>query len=100
MSRLEAFPERLDLLVIVAFAALVFVPWLGAVGFWDPWEPHYAEVARQMLVRDDYVHPYWESAYFFSKPVLLMWMSALAMNVIGVHDHALPAGAFPGPPTP
>jgi len=100
LSRLEAFPERLDLLVIVAFAALVFVPWLGAVGFWDPWEPHYAEVARQMLVRDDYVHPYWESAYFFSKPVLLMWMSALAMNVIGVHDHALPAGAFPGPPTP
>jgi len=101
LARLRALPEeRRDLLAVAAFAALIFLPWLGAVGFWDPWEPHYAEVARQMLVRDDYVHPYWESAYFFSKPVLLMWMSALAMKVIGVHDHALPQGSFPGPPTP
>jgi 4-amino-4-deoxy-L-arabinose transferase-like glycosyltransferase len=82
------------------FAALIFLPWLGAVGFWDPWEPHYGEVARQMLVRDDYLYPYWESAYFFSKPVLLMWMSALAMNLVGIHDHALPAGAVPGGATP
>ena len=78
----------------------MFLPWLGAVGFWDPWEPHYAEVARQMLVRGDYVHPYWESAHFFSKPVLLMWMSAVAMLLVGIHDHALPAGSFAGDPTP
>ncbi len=82
------------------FAALVFLPWLGAVGFWDPWEPHYAEVARQMIVRDDYVYPYWESAYFFSKPVLLLWMSAGAMNLVGVDDHFLPAGSDRSPPTP
>ena len=82
------------------FAALIFLPWLGAVGFWDPWEPHYGEVARQMLVRDDYLYPYWESAYFFSKPILLMWMSALAMNLVGIHGHALPAGAVPAGATP
>ncbi len=101
LSRWRALPEeRRGAAVVAGFAALVFVPWLGAVGFWDPWEPHYGEVARQMIVRGDYVHPYWESAWFFSKPVLLMWMTALAMNVAGVHDRALPAGAFPGPPTP
>ncbi|HEY4769460.1 MAG TPA: hypothetical protein VIH51_02510, partial [Myxococcales bacterium] len=26
-----------------ALALLLFVPWLGATGFWDPWEPHYGE---------------------------------------------------------
>src|SRR3990172_11638790 len=97
----SALPEEgRGVLVVVAFASLVFLPWLGAVGFWDPWEPHYGEVARQMLVRGDYVHPYWEHAYFFSKPVLLMWMTALAMKLSGVHTLALPDGSFTGPPTP
>ncbi len=85
---------------VAAFAALVFLPWLGAVGFWDPWEPHYGEVARQMIVRGDWVHPYWESSYFFSKPVLLLWLDAAAMALARVQDTALPAGSFPGGPTP
>ncbi len=101
VARWRSLPgEWRGIVASALLAALVFLPWLGAVGLWDPWEPHYAEVARQMIVRDDYVVPYWESAYFFSKPVLLPWISALAMNVIGVHGHALPAGSFPGPPTP
>ena len=101
LARWRELPEEgRGVLLVVAFAALVFLPWLGAVGFWDPWEPHYAEVARQMIVRDDYVHPYWENAYFFSKPVLLLWLSALAMNLVGAQTRALPPGAFPRGPTP
>ncbi|HTP27075.1 MAG TPA: glycosyltransferase family 39 protein [Anaeromyxobacteraceae bacterium] len=87
-------------LLIVLFCGAIFLPWLGAVGLWDPWETHYAEVARQMLVRDDFVHPYWESAYFFSKPVLLMWTSALSMMLEGAQSRDLPAGSFPAGPTP
>jgi 4-amino-4-deoxy-L-arabinose transferase-like glycosyltransferase len=86
--------------VVVALAGLIFLPWLGSVGLWDPWEPHYAEVARQMIVRHDYLYPYWESAYFFSKPVLLMWLTALAMSVAGVESRGLPPGSFPAGPTP
>ncbi len=92
--------EARGVAVVVLFSAMVLLPWLGAVGFWDPWEPHYTEVARMMIVRDDYVHPYWESAYFFSKPVLLMWLSALAMLAVRAQDAALPAGAAIGGPTP
>ncbi|MFL5445612.1 MAG: ArnT family glycosyltransferase [Myxococcales bacterium] len=62
-----------------AFATLLFVPWLGATGFWDPWEPHYGEVAREMIARGDYIHPWWESAYFFSKPALDLWIMAAGM---------------------
>src|SRR5919204_1416896 len=92
--------EARGVAAVVAFSAVVFLPWLGAVGLWDPWEPHYTEVAREMIVRDDYVHPYWESAYFFSKPVLLMWTSAAAMKLVGVHDRALPRGSDPRSATP
>lgn len=66
-----------------AFAGLLFIPYLGAVGLWDPWETHYGEVAREMIQRNDYVHPYWENAWFFSKPVFTMWLQALGMQLVG-----------------
>ncbi|WP_223638041.1 glycosyltransferase family 39 protein [Corallococcus sp. EGB] len=72
--------------VVVAsagFAALLFLPYLGAVGLWDCWETHYGEVARMMIERRDYVYPFWEGAHFFSKPPLTMWMQALGMQVVG-----------------
>lgn len=83
-----------------ALASAVFLPWLGATGLWDPWEPHYAEVARQMLVRDDWVHPWWESAWFFSKPALPLWLSAAAMGAVDVQHRGLPPGSDPGTPAP
>lgn len=70
-------------LTAAAFAALLFLPYLGAVGLWDPWETHYGEVAREMVHRRDYVYPFWENAWFFSKPPMTMWMQALGMQVVG-----------------
>ncbi len=67
----------------VGFASLVLIPYLGAVGLWDCWETHYGEVAREMIQRNDYVFPWWESAPFFSKPVFTMWMQALGMQIVG-----------------
>ena len=100
VDRWRALPEeRRGVALVLLLAGVVFLPRLGSVGLWDPWEPHYAEVARQMIVRGDYVHPYWENAYFFSKPVLLFWLDALAMGLAGVQTRALrPAPSPPGPP--
>ena len=74
---------------MAVFGALI-LPWLGTVGFFDPWETHYGEVARQMVVRDDYLYPFWKNAYFFSKPVLLFWVTAVPYKLIG-------AGVLQGP---
>jgi 4-amino-4-deoxy-L-arabinose transferase-like glycosyltransferase len=64
-------------------AAALFLPGLGSVGLWDPWEPHYAQVSREMLERADWVHPHWREAYFFSKPPLLLWTGAAGLAVLG-----------------
>src|SRR5882762_5123496 len=72
-------PEQRITIAFGAFALLLFVPWLGATGLWDPWEPHYGEVAREMISRGDYIHPWWESSYFFSKPALDLWLMAAGM---------------------
>jgi 4-amino-4-deoxy-L-arabinose transferase-like glycosyltransferase len=77
--------------VSTALALAIGVPFLGVVGLWDPWETHYTEVAREMLARHDLVHPFWENSWFFSKPVLTMW---LAMPALWAFDAASPGGAF------
>ncbi len=92
IQRWRAIPiEKRDVFAVSLFAALVFIPWLGAVGLWDPWEVHYGEVARTMVFKKDYIFPYWENAYFFSKPALTMWLQALGIAATG----ALAQGSGP-----
>jgi 4-amino-4-deoxy-L-arabinose transferase-like glycosyltransferase len=90
--RLRALPAALRIGGGAALiAALVFVPYVGAVGLWDPWETHYGEVARQMIARADYVYPFQDSGdvgqsgWFFSKPPLTMWMEVPGMLLVGIN---------------
>ncbi len=86
VMRFLALPLTLRIVLGIAFfAGLLFVPYLGAVGLWDPWETHYGEVARSMIARNDYVIPFWENAWFFSKPVFTMWMMAFGMQIAGTN---------------
>ena len=80
--------ERRLIAMSLLVGAVVFIPYVGAVGLWDPWESHYGEVAREMIARNDYVHPYWESSWFFSKPPLAMWMDVLGMALVGTNRTA------------
>lgn len=84
VQRWVALPLTLRVVLLTGGLALgVFLPYLGAVGLWDPWETHYGEVARMMVVRRDYVFPWWENAWFFSKPPMTMWMQALGLQLVG-----------------
>jgi 4-amino-4-deoxy-L-arabinose transferase-like glycosyltransferase len=82
--------ERVAVWVVLGLGALLFLPFLGSLTLWDPWETHYGEVAREMITRDDYVYPYWESSYFFSKPAFPMWLMAAGMLLVGAEG--APAG--------
>ena len=69
--------------LVVSVAAGLFLPFLGSMGFFDPWESHYAEVARQMAARDDFIYPFWKNSYFFSKPILLFWLTGPSYLLLG-----------------
>jgi 4-amino-4-deoxy-L-arabinose transferase-like glycosyltransferase len=75
--------ERRQLIVVAIGAALLFLPMLGAVGLWDPWESQFAEVGRQMMVRHDWVQPWWEKTWFYSKPPLTMWLTNIGLWLSG-----------------
>ncbi len=68
----------------VFIGALVIFPFLGSAGLWDPWETHYAEVARRMVADGDWLTPRWRNELFFSKPVLIFWMMASSFKIFGI----------------
>ena len=71
---------------VVALGAALYFPFMGSYALWDPWETHYGEVAREMLARDDWISLWWaQDGWFWSKPVLDMWMQAISMATLGVH---------------
>src|SRR5947209_7936527 len=92
LSRMSG--EKRVALGLGLLSALLFVPWLGATGFWDCWEPHYGEVAREMIARGDYIHPWWESGWFFSKPALDLWLMAAGELIANVNGPARGIGEY------
>jgi 4-amino-4-deoxy-L-arabinose transferase-like glycosyltransferase len=81
--------ERTMALLVIGCGLLLYLPFAGSYGLWDPWETHYAEVARQMTKRGDFISLWWpgsarETAVFQTKPVLSFWLMSLCMHVAGV----------------
>ncbi len=75
-------------LLLIAVAALIFIPFLGGVHLFDWDEINFAESAREMIASGDYLtvqigyHPFWE------KPPLFIWMQVLSMKVFGINEFA------------
>jgi 4-amino-4-deoxy-L-arabinose transferase-like glycosyltransferase len=75
---------RRMLVWLLAAALPVFVVALGANSIWDHNEAFYVETPRQMLVRGDYVTPYFNDATRLNKPVLSYWIVAGLYQLLGV----------------
>lgn len=75
-------------LILLAGAALLFIPGLGAVHLFDWDEINFAEIAREMLVTGDWLQPRIGLVPFHEKPPLFMWMQALSMRAFGAGEFA------------
>lgn len=67
----------------IALACLFFIQ-LGARALFTPDEGRYAEIAREMVARQDYVTPYLNSIRYFEKPALFYWLAAASIKLGGV----------------
>jgi 4-amino-4-deoxy-L-arabinose transferase-like glycosyltransferase len=76
-------------IAIIVFAWLILqIGGLFTPGLLDDVDSIYTEIAREMLVRHDYVTPYINGVRFFDKPPLMYWMAAGSMRIFGAHDWA------------
>ncbi|MDT7780043.1 MAG: hypothetical protein QOC99_2555 [Acidobacteriota bacterium] len=84
--------KRAWVVLFVAVCAVYFYG-LGAVPLLGPDEPRYAEVAREMYARGDWVTPTLAGHTWFEKPALLYWLEIVAFNVFGVTEFAARLGS-------
>jgi 4-amino-4-deoxy-L-arabinose transferase-like glycosyltransferase len=74
-----------ELALVIGLLLALYVPRLGSYSLWDPWESHYAEVARGMLEDHDWIKMKWGTeGPFRSKPVLTFWLMSAGMKLFGV----------------
>ncbi len=81
-------PLWLELATVAAFCGFLFYWGLGAIGLVGADEPRYAQIAREMLARHDWVTPVLNGVAWLEKPVLYYWGAMISYSVFGVSDWA------------
>ena len=74
--RIEPARTRRDLATIALLVALCTVPSLFTRDLWNPDEPRYTEVAREMVVLRDYLVPHLNGEVYAEKGPLFFWLTA------------------------
>src|SRR5271165_2782820 len=77
---------RTDALLIVGFCAFLFFYGMGQFGLIGADEPRYAQVAREMLDRHDWITPVLGGRPWLEKPPLYYWQAMLVYSVRRVSD--------------
>jgi len=77
------------IITILAVFTYFFGLWLP---FFGPDEPRYAQVAREMFERNDWITPTLGGFHWFEKPALLYWTQISAFNLFGVSEFAARIG--------
>src|SRR5437879_13299298 len=79
---------RTDVLLIGGFCTFLFFYGLSQFGLIGADEPRYAQVAREMLERHDWITPVFAGHPWLEKPPLYYWQAILAYSALGVSDVA------------
>lgn len=76
----------LHVIFICVVSLIIFVPGLNGYGIIDPSDGLYAEGAREMLERADWVSPSSNYKPFFEKPILIYWMIMASYKLFDVSE--------------
>ncbi len=74
---------------LAAGVTAAFFCTLNASPLIEPDEARYAEIAREMVERGDWITPTLNFVKYFEKPPLLYWLLAINLTVFGQHDWAV-----------
>lgn len=81
--------EKRHLLLLAAFAVLIYFVGNGGLYITDPTESNYAQTAREMYEAGDYMSPRIYGHYWFDKPIMYYLEIILAYKMFGVSEFAV-----------
>src|SRR5438552_15893236 len=79
---------RRAILLLLLISGPLFFLRLGGWALFDPDEGRYAEIAREMVERHDFVTPTLNYVKYFEKPPLLYWCVAACFRMFGYAEWA------------
>ncbi len=82
----QASHDRWLVILLVVLGLPITLLGLGSPALYDPHESLYAEVAREMVVRGDWLTPHLNGTRYLDKPPLFYWLIAIAYTVFGVSE--------------
>jgi 4-amino-4-deoxy-L-arabinose transferase-like glycosyltransferase len=77
--------SKLRFFFLFVLTACLYFGFLGIIDLWNPDEPRYVEVAREMIALKNYLIPHLNNVIYGHKPPLFFWLLAGAMNIF--HSH-------------
>ncbi len=77
-----------ELLLLTGLCGFFFFFRLNGIGLLGPDEPRYAQIAREMLARHDWITPVLYGHTWLEKPILLYWGEMISFNIFGISDWA------------
>lgn len=72
----------------IFIGALFFLPFLGGVHLFDWDEVNFAELAREMVERGNWLQMTINFENFTEKPPFFFWLQALSMTIFGIGEYA------------
>lgn len=75
--------SRVQVLMLLIFCAWLFILGVGYWNLWDPDEPRYAEVAKEMVDGGNWILPHLNGKVYGDKPPLFFWLIALSSHLWG-----------------
>ena len=78
--------RRWQCVILAILIVALYATGLGVSSLWDIDEGIYADIAREMTIRHDYLTPYFNYEPRFDKPPLIYWVTAGFYNLFGVNE--------------
>ena len=85
--------DVISIILLLLVAAVILFINIGGWDLWNPDEPRYAEVAREMLKTGNYLVPHINAHIYPDKPPVFFWLIALCSMPFG--DVSAAAARFP-----
>ena len=79
-------PRVRDFLLLAGFCVFLFFYGSAQFGLVGADEPRYAQIAREMLDRHEWITPILGGEAWLEKPPLYYWQAMVAYKMFGVHD--------------
>lgn len=82
--------------LLVAVGLLALLPGNHLIPLIDRDEPRFARATEEMMLRGEWIVPYFNNEYRFDKPILIYWLMRLCYALFGINEFAarLPSVLF------